>query len=69
MGSSTTKPLETLHWGIIVSIIDKVLDEGNQKVYKNGPAFINSLNINGQVVEVIYRVINGIKRISDAWVK
>lgn len=55
------------NWGAIREVIKDVLQGGIQSNYKGGPAM--QKEIAGHVVEVAYRVVDGIKRISGAWVK
>ena len=62
-------PKDPNNWGKIATIISTVLANGVEKVYKNGPAYIKSLEIEGKVVEVVYRIIDGVVRISDAWIQ
>jgi len=57
------------NWDKIATIISTVLANGVEKVYKNGPAFIKTLDIEGNIVEVTYIIIDGIKVISDAWIR
>jgi hypothetical protein len=61
-------PQDPNNWHKIATIISTVLANGAEQLYKNGPAYIRSLDIDGRIVEVTYRIIDGIIRISNAWV-
>jgi Bacterial toxin 35 len=65
----TQNPKDPNNWDEIAGIIATAIANGAEKIYKNGPAFIKSLNIDGKIVEVTYIIKDGIKIISDAWVK
>jgi len=51
----------------IIAIIQTVLASGTEEKY--GIALKKSLEICGEIVEVTYKIIDGVLRISDAWVK
>ena len=54
-------------WEKIKTIVRDVLKKGLEEPY--GSAFKKSKIVNGNIVEVSYIVINGIKRVSNAWVR
>lgn len=54
-------------WSSISKIMERVLKEGIEQPY--GSAFIKTLIIDGQTVQVTYQKIDGIIRISDGWIK
>lgn len=62
-------PKDPNNWGKIAAIIITVLYNGTERAYKGGPAFIRTLNIKEEIVEVAYRIMEGIIKISDSWVK
>ena len=58
-----------LDWGHVSNIIYKVLLYGKQELYKgNKDVFIKTLKINGHIVQVTYRLVEGLIKISDGWV-
>jgi len=44
-----------------------VLANGKEEIY--GSALIKTCEVGGQIVQVTYKIIDGIIRISDAWIK
>lgn len=67
--SLVPNPKDPNNWGKITAIISLVLSEGVESFYKNGPAYMKTLEIRGEIVDVVYRVIDGVINISDAWVR
>ena len=58
------------NWGKIATIISTVLANGTQQKYGNeNDVFIKACDIGGKIVEVTYKIIDGVAHISDAWVK
>ena len=51
----------------------RVLKEGNHEVWKKikkeAVLYKASATIDGQVVEVTYRIIDGVRRLSTAWIQ
>jgi hypothetical protein len=54
-------------WNNISKIIENVMETGSEKPY--GSAKLRFKIIKGEIVEVTYVVIDGVMKISDAWVK
>jgi len=61
-------PHDPNNWDKIVRIIATVLTSAGTQ-YRNGPASIASATVGGQIVEVVYIIVDGILRITDAWVR
>ena len=63
-------PNDPNNWGKIAALISTVLANGSEEKYKGiEGVFIKTYQIGNQIVEVTYRIIDGIINISDAWVK
>ncbi len=59
------------NWDRVVEIIAAVMASGAHRVAdgKTSDVYVASATVGNRVVEVTYRIINGVKTISDAWVK
>jgi len=69
-GNLVPDPRDPHSWHEIAAAITLTLTHGAEQLYKNGPAFIKSLEISpGKIVDVTYRIIDGVVRISDAWIR
>jgi hypothetical protein len=55
------------NWEEIKKISKDVMKTGEDKTYKNVKC--KSKVVNGETVEIVYVVINGVKKISNGWVK
>ena len=57
-------PKDPKNWGAIAAIIDQVISKGKEEPYKSVTKKV--LEVGGKTVEVVYKVINGEIKISDA---
>ena len=58
------------NWGKVVEIITTVMTAGvSRPDNRTSDVFIKAANVCNRIVEVQYRLINGIETISNAWVK
>ena len=55
-------------WSGVKNVIQKVLTSGNVAAYGGGAQIVTA-TVKGQTVQVVIKVINGVMRIVDAWVK
>ena len=55
-------------WGGVSNVIQKVLTSGNVAAYGGGAQIVTA-TVKGQTVQVVIKVIDGVMRIVDAWVK
>lgn len=63
-------PKDPNNWGKIAAVISKVMEEGTSENYKGTPdVYVKTLKIGEKIVQVTYKIVNCVKRISDAWVK
>ncbi len=63
-------PNNNNNWDKIVEIIATVMAQGAHGPYKNSKeVMVATETVSGHVVEVTYKIIDGVKTISNAWVK
>ena len=60
-------PKNPNNWGKVAIIINEVIQRGRTEEY--GSAFKKVMEYGGKIVEVTYQYVDGILRVSDAWVK
>ena len=56
------------NWGEVLNVIQKVLTSGTVATYGGGSQIVTA-TVKGQTVQVVIKVIDGVMRIVDAWVK
>lgn len=63
-------PKNPNNWNKIAAAIALALSKGTKAPYNgSSKVYINTVKIGNLVVQVTYKVVNGVKRISDAWIK
>jgi RHS repeat-associated protein len=63
-------PEDPNNWGKVAAIISTVLSNGTEEKYKTVEGvFIKTYEIAGEIVQVAYRVVDGVVKIADAWVR
>jgi len=61
-------PKDPNNWDKIVAIIMTVLNNGTVESYRGDGALISTYTIGETIVQVTFKIVDGIIRISDAWV-